>query len=114
MTEAVIHVGGLIGYGGLSEAFGEDREAFKQRWKGPRRRIDWQALFKMMCDAGMTQADISAKTGIQEKDIKKVLNGEPALQKWDQAIAALGVFTMNLGDQIPLLGDYHPCVKIDD
>jgi hypothetical protein len=114
MSEAFVELGGLIGYGGLSEAFEKD-ETPNRRFKESRRRIDWQAFFQMLVDEGMRPAEIAKKTGMQESNIRKVLRGEPALQQWDQAISALGCFALNIGrDKIPLLGDYHPCVKIDD
>lgn len=116
MSEALINFGGLIDYTGLGAAIVEDpeNEAPNQRWKTSARKVDWQAFFIMLIDQGMSQKDISRLTGMPLVSVNAVINGRSNFMYGDYVMALLGLFTMNIGPDVPLLGDYHACLDRGD
>jgi hypothetical protein len=111
MTEAVIELGGLIGYSGISEAFEEEGVVRrpKKRLKTPTRTMDWAAAVAMLREEYTMQEIVNA-TGISESKLRE-MESEKGFKGGDQAIALLALITLNFGrDRVPLVGDYHACL----
>jgi mevalonate kinase len=113
MTEAVIELGGLIGYSGIGEAFEEEGVVRrpKKRLKTPTRTMDWAAAVAMLREElGASMQDISDATGISLSKLNEMIN-EKGFKGGDQGLALLALVTMNLGrDRVPLVGDYQACL----
>jgi hypothetical protein len=107
-------IDGVINYAGLDEALSEEYEGQKRRFKIPRRQVDWAALISELMSAGMNYQEMAEMTGFSNTHLKAVKNERQSNEYADKAMRLLGLYTMNIGHDVPLLGDHHESVKMKD
>jgi hypothetical protein len=112
--EAALECGELIGYAGLDEAIADDSEGNKKRFRRPNRNADWAAIIKHLLNDGLTYARLSEMTGFPVNTLKAIGCERQGNEIGDRSLMLLGIYTMNISHDVPLLGDYHDCVKTKD
>jgi hypothetical protein len=109
VTEAVIDAGNIIPYAGLTAV--DDDSNGKKRFKVPARQADWAAMIKQLMDLGMGYQEMSDITGFPVNTLKSIKAERQGNEIGDRSLMLLGLYTMNIGTDVPLLGDYHEIGK---
>jgi hypothetical protein len=109
MIDQEIKKGELIQYVGLA-AVDVDSDG-KKRFKVPARQADWAAMIKQLMDLGMGYQEMSDLTGFPVNTLKSIKAERQGNEIGDRSLMLLGLYTMNIGTDVPLLGDYHEIGK---
>lgn len=106
---AGIDVGELIGYAGI-DGLGDVSK--RKRLKQPTREADWAAIIdQIMVKFELTYDELSDMTGISVSSLQEIRKEKQVFSSGNKALCLLGLFTMNIGTDVPLLGDYHEIGK---
>ena len=94
--------GDIINYSGIADL--DDIQLQKKRFKYPKRQADWGKIVMQLIKEGMDYQKMSELTGFKVNMLKAIAAGNYQNEVGDRTIALLGLYTMNIGCDVPLIG----------